>query len=398
MTIDLASRRRTRAPLAFRTPDFERRVYCLMGLPVDAVTEQETLDRLNEAMTSRSRCVWSTPNLNNLIACQTDCSFRDTMLQSDLLTADGMPLVLMARMLGIPLRERAAGSNVFELLMQGAAGPARAYFFGGERGVAAKASARLSEVSRFMRCVGYCSPGFGPVEGMCTNQTIDAINDAAPDILVLALGTSRGHAWIRLAASRLDAPIISHLGSVINFVAGTIRRAPAWMQRAGLEWMWRIKEEPHLARRYAQDFAVLMRLFFTRALPAAAHRLLTEPSGAEFSNARISIERERGALRLRLAGAWGERNLQPLREALAQAAAERANVSIDFERLSHIDPAVMGLIMIARGHQSRCGRRLDIISVSARIRRIFRLYCAEYLLECAAAPTARYELGVDLGR
>lgn len=386
MTIDSGIHRRTREPLAFAPPDFERRVYCLLGLPVDAVTKQETLDRLREAITRRSRRVWTTPNVNHLVACQTDRSFRDTMLHSDLLTADGMPLVLIARMLGVPLRERVAGSNVFELLMQGAAGPARVYFFGGERGVAARASARLSEISRHMRCVGYCAPGFGSVESMCTDDAIEAINEAAPDILVLSLGTARSHAWIKLAGSRLDVPIVSYLGSVINFVAGTIRRAPAWMQRAGLEWLWRIKEEPHLARRYGQECAVLLRLFFTRALPAAAHRLLAAPSAAAFSNARISIAREGGALRLRLAGAWGERNLQPLREALAQAVAERANIVIDLERLSHIDPAVMGLIMIARGHQSRYGRRLDLVSASARIRRLFRLHCAEYLLEGAARP------------
>ena len=86
------------------------------------------------------------------------------------------------------------------------------------------------------------------------------MNAARPDFLVVSLGAAKGQAWIMRNLHRLDVPLVSHLGAVVNFVAGEVRRAPRWMQRSGLEWAWRVKEEPALLRRYAGDALRLLPL------------------------------------------------------------------------------------------------------------------------------------------
>src|SRR4051812_14302154 len=112
--------------------DFSRDVYCLLGMPVDAVDLAGAEQRIRSAAERRSPCFLSTPNVNFLVTCQSDDAFRDTLLDSDLSVADGMPLVWLGRLVGIPLRERVAGSSLFEALRHGPGKRLSVFFFGGD--------------------------------------------------------------------------------------------------------------------------------------------------------------------------------------------------------------------------------------------------------------------------
>ena len=111
-------------------PDFGRAVYCLLGLVVDAVTPAETTAYIGAAIRHRKRCFLSTPNMSWITTSQVDAKFRDSILSSDLSIADGMPLVWVARLLGLPI-QRIAGSDLFETLMEGAAGQLTVFFLEG---------------------------------------------------------------------------------------------------------------------------------------------------------------------------------------------------------------------------------------------------------------------------
>jgi N-acetylglucosaminyldiphosphoundecaprenol N-acetyl-beta-D-mannosaminyltransferase len=361
-------------------PDYSRRVYCLMGIPVDALRFHEVVEALIEKISLRSRIVWSTPNLNNLAASRTDAFFRDTMALSDLSTVDGMPLVLLSRMLKIPIFERAAGSSVFEHLMFDSTKAINVYFFGGAAGTAYRASKRLADLSKTMSCVGYHAPGFGPIDSMSSNCVLAKINRADPDMLILSLGTQRGHEWIRLNADKLDVPILTHLGSVINFVAGTVTRAPKLIQRVGLEWLWRIVEEPYLAPRYGNDFLALLRLLMRNLAPVIWFQVAARISGEDSLSPHLLVEPAANERTLHFKGAWHYKDLQPVRDALSEAAFNSANLRLEFSEISHITPEFLGLLMLARGYQIRCGRKFSVVSISPKIRRLFRLHCAEYLL------------------
>ncbi len=250
--------------------DFSRPVHCLLGLPFDAVDMAGAEHRLLAAKETGERCFLSTPNLNFVVACLGDEAFRESVIQSDLSVADGMPLVWVARLLGIPIRERVAGSGLFERLYSAQATAERkvaVFYFGGEAGRAELACKTTNEEATGSICVGAIDPGFIPVESMSREEWIERINESGADFLVVALGARKGQAWIMRNRDRLMVPLISHLGAVVNFVAGSVSRAPVTMQRAGLEWLWRIKEEPDLWRRYFHDGLALLKLLTTRQLP-----------------------------------------------------------------------------------------------------------------------------------
>jgi len=363
-----------RAPVV---TDFTRPVYCVLGLPFDALDMQQTVDLLLARAGSGERCFFSTPNLNFLITSQQDPVFRDSVLRSSLSLADGMPVVWLAKLLGLPFTDRVAGATVFERLRDQRATPLGVFFFGGPDGVAQQAADVLNAGEGRMRCVGAYSPGFGTIDDMSTPAIIDRINASHADLLVVSLGAKRGQAWIEHNLAELDTPLVSHLGAVVNFVAGTVSRAPSLVGRLGLEWVWRIKEEPALWRRYWSDGMALVRLLTTRALPAAidARRLRAT------SAAPVLQESDDGQLyTLTLGGAWRDTTLGILRTTLARATAQPRRMHVVLRDDCSLDSAALGLLLLLYGHQSRTGMALSVDAGSASLRRTMRLQNVDFLL------------------
>jgi len=366
--------------------DFDREVYCLAGLPFDALAMAGAVQRVRAAVAERKACFLSTPNLNFLIGCQGDPAFRDSVIHSELSVADGMPLVWMARLLGIPIRERVAGSGLFEALWQrggSSADQMSVYFFGGPDGVAERACQVLNEQASGLSCAGFQCPGFGTVEEMSGEETIARINASGADFLVVALGARKGQAWIEHNRHRLTVPVISHLGAVVNFVAGTVSRAPAWMQSTGLEWLWRIKEEPALWQRYWKDGTALIGLLLTRVLPYALWlrfgggraagsgcSVQLTPSDDESRTAIIIVE---GSVPVELPHSF--------RSAFRKAAAQGGDVRIDFARAEKLSPAFFGLLLMLKKHLDAKGKSLRIDKVNRPLRRLFFWSGVEYLLD-----------------
>lgn len=259
------------APLAGDTSPPPRNPVRVLGLPFDAVTLDEAVQQVRDAVRVRRRLFLSTPNLNFLMACQHDAAFRASVIESDLSVADGMPVVWLSRLLGTPLPERVTGADIYARLRNNPLppgyAPIRVYFFGGPPGAAAAAGRRLNAESSSLVCVGHETPGFGSVDDMSGDTVRERINASGADFLIVALGAAKGQAWIQRNRAHLQVPVVSHLGAVVNFEAGTVSRAPGWMQRAGLEWLWRIKEEPALWRRYGRDGAALAGLIVRELLP-----------------------------------------------------------------------------------------------------------------------------------
>ncbi len=361
--------------------DFHRDVHCILGLPFDAVTMDQAQANISEAIRTGRRCFFSTPNLNFLIGCLDDEQFRNSVIRSDLSLADGMPLIWIARLLGIPVTTRVAGSTLFERLRQQAALPIRVFFFGGPDGVAKNAGLVLNKENKGMTCVGARSPGFGTIDEMSSPALINEINESNPDFLVVALGAKRGQAWIENNLQRLNVPVVSHLGAVVNFVAGTIVRAPEWIGRLGLEWAWRIKEEPMLWRRYWADGTALFRLSMMHVIPGVrlARRSgtlqLTQQSG------KIDATKKEGSCLIILEGHWHEKNIESLRRLFTEMTSESCNITIDLEKVIYFDSASIGLLMLLFGHQMKAGKIFKLINLSSNVVNIFNIYCVEYLSE-----------------
>jgi len=365
--------------------DFTRRVYCVLGLPFDAVDTAQAVQLLLARAANAERCFFSTPNLNFLITSLQDPAFRDSVMRSSLSLADGMPVVWLARLLGLPFTSRVAGATVFEQLRAQRAVPLKVFFFGGPDGVAQQAADALNAGAGTMRCVGAYSPGFGTLAEMSAPAIIERINASDADLLVVALGAKRGQAWIEHNLDALRTPLVSHLGAVVNFVAGTVSRAPSGLGRLGLEWLWRIKEEPALWRRYWHDGVALLRLLTTCALPGALAARRVRAAKA----APVLVERDDGRhYALTLDGAWHDAVLAELRAALARTTAQRRQIRLELLPDCSLDSAALGLLLLLYGHQSKVGAALTVHAQGAAMRRVMRLQNVEFLLHGLAGASA----------
>src|ERR1700722_14670766 len=152
----------TQKAINFANPDaLLRDAYCVLGLAIDLIEMPEVIQRIDAAAAATTPFLISTVNINFLLISQFDPKFKESILLSDLCVADGMPVVWIARLMGIPIRHRVAGSDLFELLKAGqfSARPLRLFLFGGAGGVAAAVAKSLNSSSGRLRCVGWIYPG-----------------------------------------------------------------------------------------------------------------------------------------------------------------------------------------------------------------------------------------------
>jgi N-acetylglucosaminyldiphosphoundecaprenol N-acetyl-beta-D-mannosaminyltransferase len=357
-----------------------RPVYCLLGLPFDAVDLDEARERVVAGVRQGNRGVLSTPNVNWVISARKRAEFRDSVLASACSTADGMPLVWLAKALGIPLKGRVSGADLF-VHLQSSAIPLRVFFFGGQGDVGARACARLRDAGSSLEPVGALNPGGGDIASMSTVEIIDTINAASPDLIVVSLGAVKGQGWIMHNRGRLDAAWLTHLGAVVNFVAGDVKRSPHLLGRIGLEWLWRIVQEPALWRRYGADGLALLWLVCTRVLPLLAGRAWALGHGFDrrAGAARMSAEWRSGTLEL--SGAWRSGADSARQWAAIELPSSANDLIIDCLALETIGAGLIGQWMALRGELQASGRKLVLQNVSAALRRQLHLNCAEYLLE-----------------
>jgi len=355
--------------------ELRREVYVVLGVPIDVDNMTTIRNRIEAAVFSRTPFLISTVNINFLITSQTNAKFKKSLLRSDLCTADGVPVIWIARLLGIPVR-KISGSDLFDELKLARTNSPRlkVFFFGGTEGTASAASEKLNASKNNLTCVGSYYPGFGSVADMSTAQTITTINSSNADFLVAALGANKGQTWLLHNHDRLKLPVRAHLGTTINIQAGAIKRAPKWMQKVGLEWVWRVKEEPHLWTRYAHDGFVLLGLFFNRALPLAAltwwHR---RRQADNLLNARIEQDENPKAVALKLNGPFIAENIGAFLPYFERAATSGKDVVINFTGTHLIDARFLGLLLMLDQHLGKKSRRLKFTGITPRIGRILRL-------------------------
>jgi N-acetylglucosaminyldiphosphoundecaprenol N-acetyl-beta-D-mannosaminyltransferase len=248
-------------------------------LVVDALTEGQVVAHVLQELKAGRGGRLVTLNVDSLRAARRNLDLNNLLSQSSVLVADGMPLVWAARMRGTPLVERVTGASLILSLSCAAAQAGRSvYLLGGAAGVPERASVSLRRRYPRLVVVGADSP---PLGFETTVAGIDAVRarlvNAAPDIVFVGLGFPKQERLIAELASDLPATWFLGCGAAIPFAAGVLRRAPRWMQRGGLEWLFRLASEPRrLGRRYLINdlpFAAFM------LASSVAHRLSQRARG-----------------------------------------------------------------------------------------------------------------------
>jgi N-acetylglucosaminyldiphosphoundecaprenol N-acetyl-beta-D-mannosaminyltransferase len=258
----------------------------LLNVRVDRVDFATAMGHIRQAIQMRRPRQVVTVNVDFIKLATADSAYRRLINTADLSVADGMPLLWAARLIGAPLPERITGTDlVLGCAQMAAAEGHRLFLLGAAPGVAEQAAAKLERRFPGLTVCGTYAPPFGPWAEDEDRHIVERIQVARPDVLFVAFGAPRQDLWIREHMAELNVPVSVGIGGTLNFLAGKVRRAPQWMQDFGLEWLYRVVQEPgRLWKRYLlEDLPIFFQLLaqarvtsddvLTEGVPAFSPRL-----------------------------------------------------------------------------------------------------------------------------
>ena len=258
----------------------------LLNVRVDRVDFSAVMGQIRQAIQLRQPRQLVTVNVDFIKLAKADSNFRRLINTSDISVADGMPLLWAARLIGAPLPERITGTDLVLGCAQIAAEEGhRLFLLGAAPGVAEQAGAELQRRFPGLTICGSYAPPFGNWAEDEDRRIIQRVQAARPDVLFVAFGAPRQDVWIREHMAELNVPICAGIGGALNFLAGKIRRAPQWMQDFGLEWLYRVAQEPgRLWKRYLlEDLPIFLQLLAqTRITPDHSYAKATPAFSASF--------------------------------------------------------------------------------------------------------------------
>jgi N-acetylglucosaminyldiphosphoundecaprenol N-acetyl-beta-D-mannosaminyltransferase len=346
----------------------------LFGVPIDDLTMDETVAAIGELVADgrrngRTHQV-ATVNVDFLVNALADDGVHQLLQNADVCLADGAPVVWGARAARMKLRERVAGADLVPALAKHSAGAGwRIHLFGSAPGTAERAAELLTARYPWAHVTGDSGP-FIKDAGQVDEDLLASLAAADPDILCVALGNPKQEKFIQAYRGRLGAPVMIGIGGTLDFIVGGRRRAPQWMQRAGLEWVVRLAQEPgRLGRRYAHDAVVFFPLL-------ARYRRLTRRYRTDADSLWYGVARNDVLVTVKTGGnEAGEQWQQAV-----NAAARAATVRIDLGLSSHLSMRsvceLVGLVRVAR----RAGALVDHRPLSSSLTEQLRsLGLATYL-------------------
>ncbi len=221
------------------------------SLPIDRVTFADALAAIERMIDDKTGGTVFTPNVDHVVMAEHDVAFREAYEHASLSVVDGMPVLWASRALREPLPEKISGSDLVPALLERAAERGwRVYLLGGHEGSAQRASCALEE--RHIRVAGFSSPRVRASASLDAHRELaETIARAEPDLVLVGLGAPKQELFAYAVAERVKPAVLLGVGATIDFLAGVVPRAPQWMSRAGLEWLYRLGREPkRLWRRY----------------------------------------------------------------------------------------------------------------------------------------------------
>lgn len=237
----------------------------LFNMPMNNLSSQETLDAIGQHIDAGEQGFAVTPNVDHTVEYDENPEFRQAYQEAAMVLVDGMYIVWASRLFGKPIKAKISGSDLIYWLSEYAARKGYSIFLLGAReGVADLAAKNLVEKYPGLKIAGTYSPPLGFEKSEETNRkAIDLVRESGADICFTALGAPKQDLWNWRYHKEAGAKFYIGVGASFDFVAGTIKRAPVWMQYAGLEWTWRIMQEPsRMAHRYLiRDSKFLWLLF-----------------------------------------------------------------------------------------------------------------------------------------
>lgn len=224
------------------------------------------LDEANKKFISlleaeRLRTIY-TPNTEIIMMAQEDAAFKSVLLEGDLVIPDGIGVVIASKIHHLGLTDRVPGVELMGTILEYCNRARKSiYLFGGKPGVADLAADRIREVYPNLSIVGTHDGYFDANEEM---RIIDDINEKKPDVLFVALGAPKQEKWIHQNKKTINAKVAMGVGGSMDVWAGTVKRAPVFFQKTGLEWFYRLLKQPSRIGRMMSLPKFLIKVIFTR--------------------------------------------------------------------------------------------------------------------------------------
>jgi N-acetylglucosaminyldiphosphoundecaprenol N-acetyl-beta-D-mannosaminyltransferase len=225
----------------------------ILGVGVSPINLDDAIATIERWISERSHNYVCIAGVHGVMESRRDQRLRSIHNEAGMVTPDGMPLVWLLRLLGKGNVDRVYGPDLMrKMTVVSSLRGYRQFYYGGAEGVADKLKQALVNAHPNLEVAGTLCPPFRELARDEDQANVDAINMARPDIIWVGLSTPKQEFWMARHLGLIEAPVMVGVGAAFDFLAGTKRQAPRWMQRNGLEWLFRLCSEPRrLWRRYA---------------------------------------------------------------------------------------------------------------------------------------------------
>ena len=230
-----------------------RKTFSVLGVSVDALQIPEVICRMREWIARRDACHYiAVTGMHGITEAQHHSDFKRVLADADLVVPDGMPLVWIGRWRGKSLQRRVYGPELMlSFCRETAPTGCRHFLYGGEAGVPEQVAQVLENSCTGICIAGAYSPPFRTTTPEEDEAIIEKINRAAPDVLWVGLSTPKQETWMHKHRNALRVPVMVGVGAAFDFLSSRKRQAPVWMRESGLEWLFRLLQEPQrLWKRY----------------------------------------------------------------------------------------------------------------------------------------------------
>jgi N-acetylglucosaminyldiphosphoundecaprenol N-acetyl-beta-D-mannosaminyltransferase len=236
----------------------------VLGVAVSPINMGLALEQITQAVENKQKGYVCVTGVHGISEAQSDPSFRQILNRAFLCTPDGMPLVWVGRWQGQKQMDRVYGPDLMLAVMERSEKTGwRHFFYGGANGTAETLKAKLLERFPKLQIVGVCEPPFRPLSQDELQALREELRVARPDVMWVGLSTPKQERFMAQYLEQLDVTLMCGVGAAFDFHAGKLRQAPRWMQRAGLEWFFRLCCEPRrLWKRYFKNNPLFMARIF----------------------------------------------------------------------------------------------------------------------------------------
>ena len=257
----------------------------VLGCPITNLSLDDFVSRAEQFISSKTPHYIAMMNVAKLVQMQSDKDLAQSIFAADLIGADGIPLVWASRLLGTPLSGRVNGTDLmYKLLEKGNEKGYRIFFFGAKEEVLERVLKAVRAKYPGVRIAGARHGYFNATEELAIAHEI---GKAQADILFIAFGSPKKELWVKRYFHVMGVPVIHGVGGSFDILAGVVPRAPLWMQKGGLEWLFRLGQEPRrMWRRYLVTNVLFVLLISWEWL--RLHFSVLEPKGK-----RRNVRREK---------------------------------------------------------------------------------------------------------